>query len=534
MDMQNEFAGYFEQETDYLAWRKKTPAERERQARWQQALAARFTASFGEDVFISTQAHLYGIRRLELGDASFICAGALLRELELTAGRHCSFNTGCYIQGKVTLGDDVRIAPMASVVGMNHVFDDPERRLSDQGIRMKGIEVGDDVWLGAGSVVLDGVKIGSHAIVGAGAVVTKDVAPYEIVGGNPARPIRNRLEEGGEAHHSPLAARLRAFEEQVRQEWPAVLQACQQTENGETVYVDHPGKKPTIRAWCDAAEIAAMFDALPALLPKDALIARLQRMQKPAVDYDVLTVGYGLEVLGSRPLRPFAQADETAARLCDYLDGLDWRGNVWGCGADIDHFGTAVYFNNRYFDRTHCLETLFGWLNLHASPVTGMWGRDQQGDFELVVNGFYRLTRGTYAQFGVPLPYPEQAIDTLLHHSKDPRYFAADKGNACDVLDVAHPLWLCGRQTAYRKDEGLAWALRQIERILTRWQTGRGFSFELETGFAPGLQGTEMWLSILFLLCAYVGLDGELHYHPHGVHRLLPAAQGVSPAGWDR
>lgn len=55
--------------------------------------------------------------------------------------------------------------------------------------------VGNDVWIGAGAMVLDGVKIGDGAIVAAGAVVTTDVAPYAVVGGVPARFIRSRFDE---------------------------------------------------------------------------------------------------------------------------------------------------------------------------------------------------------------------------------------------------------------------------------------------------------------------------------------------------
>lgn len=55
--------------------------------------------------------------------------------------------------------------------------------------------VGHDVWLGHGAVIMPGVRIGTGAVVGSGAVVTKDVAPYEIVVGVPARPIRKRFSD---------------------------------------------------------------------------------------------------------------------------------------------------------------------------------------------------------------------------------------------------------------------------------------------------------------------------------------------------
>jgi hypothetical protein len=58
--------------------------------------------------------------------------------------------------------------------------------------------IGHDVWLGHGAIVLPGRNIGTGAVIAAGAIVTKDVAPYTIVAGNPARPVRRRFSEGVE------------------------------------------------------------------------------------------------------------------------------------------------------------------------------------------------------------------------------------------------------------------------------------------------------------------------------------------------
>jgi phosphonate metabolism protein (transferase hexapeptide repeat family) len=70
--------------------------------------------------------------------------------------------------------------------------------------RAHAVTIGHDVWIGHGGVVLAGRKVGTGAVVAAGAIVTKDVAPYTIVGGNPARVIRRRFEE-------PIGERLQAL-----------------------------------------------------------------------------------------------------------------------------------------------------------------------------------------------------------------------------------------------------------------------------------------------------------------------------------
>ena len=61
--------------------------------------------------------------------------------------------------------------------------------------KTKRIKVGNDVWIGIGAIIKSGVTIGDGAVIGAGAVVTKDVRPYEIVAGNPAKHIRFRFDE---------------------------------------------------------------------------------------------------------------------------------------------------------------------------------------------------------------------------------------------------------------------------------------------------------------------------------------------------
>ncbi len=93
-------------------------------------------------------------------------------------------------QGGVTLGDRVYTSPLTQIIAVNHVFSDPARPFVEQGITAEGIVIEDDVWLGAAAVVTDGVRIGRGAVVAAGAVVTSNVPAHTVVGGVPARVIR--------------------------------------------------------------------------------------------------------------------------------------------------------------------------------------------------------------------------------------------------------------------------------------------------------------------------------------------------------
>jgi len=113
-----------------------------------------------------------------------------------------------------------------------------------------------------------------------------------------------------------------------------------------------------------------------------------------------------------------------------------------------------------------------------------------------------------------------EAIDTILAHSRTPDFFGDNRGDACHVLDILHPLWLCRKQTAHRSEDIKAVALFHWKRALSKWVEGEGFSFELEYDKKPGLQGTEMWLSIVFLAADLLGVSDALGYRPRGVHRI--------------
>jgi acetyltransferase-like isoleucine patch superfamily enzyme len=126
--------------------------------------------------------------------------GAVLHVYNFRGLPHAGIKIGCNSlvgeysvirgQGGVEIGDRVYTSPFTQIIAVNHVFDDPSRPFVDQGITAEGIVIEDDVWLGAGAVITDGVRVGQGAVVAAGAVVTRDVPPYTVVGGVPARIIK--------------------------------------------------------------------------------------------------------------------------------------------------------------------------------------------------------------------------------------------------------------------------------------------------------------------------------------------------------
>ena len=104
-----------------------------------------------------------------------------------------------YSGSGVTIGENVMIGPHCMIASGNHGFKQtkiPMRFAKD--ISSGPIIIGDDVWIGANSVITDGVKIGYEAVIAAGSVVTNDVKPWSIVGGVPAKVIGNRKNKTNE------------------------------------------------------------------------------------------------------------------------------------------------------------------------------------------------------------------------------------------------------------------------------------------------------------------------------------------------
>ena len=92
--------------------------------------------------------------------------------------------------GDITIGENVMMGPEVVIYQQNHRYDNLDIPMGEQGYTpMESVIIGNDVWIGRRVMIMPGVHIGDGAIIGAGAVVTKDVAPYSIVGGVPAKVI---------------------------------------------------------------------------------------------------------------------------------------------------------------------------------------------------------------------------------------------------------------------------------------------------------------------------------------------------------
>ncbi|GAB1489140.1 hypothetical protein MASR2M8_15920 [Opitutaceae bacterium] len=128
-------------------------------------------AQFGRGTGVQRGCRFYNARRVNLGDRNVINHDCLLD------GRHYSIRTG----------HDVSIGPEATILTLGH---DPQSpKFADRG---GDVTIGNHVWIAYRAIILPGVTIGDGAVIAAGAVVTKDVEPYAIMAGSPARKVGER------------------------------------------------------------------------------------------------------------------------------------------------------------------------------------------------------------------------------------------------------------------------------------------------------------------------------------------------------
>lgn len=159
----------------------------------------------GKSVYLDQGVYLHALPNgITIGDNTFIMHHTMLHvfnfrglpQAGITIGNNCFLGEYNVIrgQGGVHIGNGVYTGPMVQMVAVNHVYQDANRPIREQGITAQGIVIEDDVWIGANATIVDGVTIGKDSIIGAGSVVTRDIPPYSIAVGTPAKPVKDRRE----------------------------------------------------------------------------------------------------------------------------------------------------------------------------------------------------------------------------------------------------------------------------------------------------------------------------------------------------
>ncbi|MDQ5968938.1 MAG: hypothetical protein QG579_95 [Patescibacteria group bacterium] len=130
----------------------------------------------GSDSYVRSFTKIYGPDKLEIGNNSGFGARSHI---------FCS-------DGGVVLGNDVLMGPEVIIFSSDHNYIDRNIIIKKQGSTNKKVVIGNDVYIGARVIILPGVTIGDGAVIGAGAIVTKDIPPYAVAVGVPAKIIRYR------------------------------------------------------------------------------------------------------------------------------------------------------------------------------------------------------------------------------------------------------------------------------------------------------------------------------------------------------
>jgi acetyltransferase-like isoleucine patch superfamily enzyme len=161
---------------------------------WVRAFVNPFVHNVSRKAIIRWSARLdvFPYRHFEVGAYTIIESHTLIAAAvgDVVIGEHVLIGIGSKIIGPARFGDNILLAQNVIISGMNHDFNDISLPIVHQGFSTKEVFIEDGAWIGAGAIIIAGVTIGENAVVGAGAVVTKDVPPYSVVVGNPAKVIK--------------------------------------------------------------------------------------------------------------------------------------------------------------------------------------------------------------------------------------------------------------------------------------------------------------------------------------------------------
>ena len=161
---------------------------------WARTFIIPFVIKRGKGSIIRRKARLDIIpsKKITLGKKSVIEDYTIINNGmgDIFIGDYTHVTSRVKLVGHVTLGNYVTIGSGAQITGLTHNYLDVTRPIAKQGVTPNRTVVEDDVWIGGNSCINQGITIGTHSIIASGSVVTKNVPPYSVVGGNPARILR--------------------------------------------------------------------------------------------------------------------------------------------------------------------------------------------------------------------------------------------------------------------------------------------------------------------------------------------------------
>lgn len=169
----------------------KLTAGSEKWHEMQQHLSAMASAGIGPKL----RAMFYEITLPKCGKDLYVHSGVTFYfPYNISIGDNVYLNRNVFITARdaVEIGNNVLIGPNVIINTGNHTFSDRDVPIVRQGHTSEKIVIEDDVWIAASAMILKGVRIGKGAVVAAGAVVNRNVEPYTVVGGVPAKKIKER------------------------------------------------------------------------------------------------------------------------------------------------------------------------------------------------------------------------------------------------------------------------------------------------------------------------------------------------------
>ncbi len=154
-------------------------------------------ARLGSNVIFEPGVLVFHPETIEIGDNVYVGHNVMLKgyyDSRFTIGDDTWIGQGCFLHsaGGIRIGRAVGIGPMVKILTSTHRDDDRDRPVLFGDLTFAPVVVNDGCDLGIGTILLPGVTIGEGAIVGAGSVVTREIPPYEVWAGTPARRLRRR------------------------------------------------------------------------------------------------------------------------------------------------------------------------------------------------------------------------------------------------------------------------------------------------------------------------------------------------------